>query len=120
MPGELWRKAEGLSEIGVDEVAWHPADVALLLDLLGPTEIAVLGGDVYLKRSGRFEPSHESWYAEPHPSELPAAFAIRSRSIARDYLARLAERGGGPRWVTLVLSEPMAEAPRAEVDSDER
>jgi hypothetical protein len=70
----------------------------------------VLGGDVYVKRSGRFEPGYENRYAEPDPQELPGAFATRSQAIARNYLANLIEREAGGRWVTLVLSEPMEPA----------
>ncbi|WP_426753559.1 Imm40 family immunity protein [Myxococcus sp. Y35] len=107
VPKELWSKAESLSGLGVEEFAWHPEDAAQVLELLRPTEIAVLGGDVYMKRAGRFEPTYESWYAARETHELPSAFATRSQSIAREYLANLMKSGGDERWVTLVLSEPM-------------
>jgi hypothetical protein len=107
VPRDLWSKAESLSGLGIEEFAWYPEDAAQVLELLRPTEIAVLGGDVYMKRAGRFEPSCENWYAERDPQEGPCAFATRSQSIAREYLANLMKSGGGERWVTLVLSEPM-------------
>ena len=107
VPRELWSKAESLSVIGVEELAWRPEDAAQVLELLRSTETAVLGGDVYVKRSGRFEPKYENWYAECDPQELPSAFATRSQSIAREYLANLMKSRAGEQWVTLVLSEPM-------------
>ena len=110
VPQGLWSKAQRLSEIGVEEFAWRPEDAAQVLELLRPTGIAVLGGDVYLKRHERFEPSYENWYAERDPQELPSAFAIRSQSKAREYLANLMKPGNEERWVTLVLSEPMEPA----------
>jgi hypothetical protein len=94
-------------------MAWRPEDAAQVLDLLRPTDIAVLGGDVYSKRSGRLEPSYENWYTEREPQELPSAFATRSQSIAREYLANMIERGLAGCWVTLVLSEPMEPADEA-------
>ncbi len=110
VPVDLWSKAESLSVIGVEEMAWHPEDAVKVLELLRPTEIAVLGGDVYVKRTGRFEPSYENWHVERDPQEMPSLFAARSQSIAREYLAKLRESGAGERWVTLVLSEPMEPA----------
>ncbi len=110
VPVDLWSKAESLSVIGVEEMAWHPEDAVRVLELLRPTEIAVLGGDVYVKRAGRFEPGYENWYAKRDPQEMPSAFAARSQSIAREYLAKLMETGDRERWVTLVLSEPMEPA----------
>jgi hypothetical protein len=110
VPRDLWSKAESLSVIGIEELAWRPEDANHVLELLRPTEIAVLGGDVYLKRPGRFEPSYENWYAERDPLELPSAFATRSQSIAREYLANLMNPGAAECWVTLVLSEPMEPA----------
>src|SRR5262245_34508080 len=77
IPKTLWNKAESLAAIGVTELAWRPEDAAQVLELLRPTTIAVLGGDGYVKRSGRFEPSYENWYAERDLQELPAAFAAR-------------------------------------------
>jgi hypothetical protein len=115
VPRGLWSKAESLSGIGVEEFAWHPQDAARLLELLRPTEIAVLGGDVYVKRAGRFEPTYENWYAQRDPQELPSAFATRSQSIAHDYLANLMKPEAGERWVTLVLSEPMEPAEEEDV-----
>ena len=110
VPKSLWRKAESLSVIGVEELAWHPEDAVQVLELLHPTAIAVLGGDIYLKRAEQFEACYENWYAEREPHEDLRAFAIRSRSIAREYLANLMRPGAGQRWVTLVLSEPMEPA----------
>lgn len=110
VPNALWNKAESLSVIGVEEMAWPPEDATQLLELLRPTEIAVLGGDVYAKRAGRFEPSYESWFAEQDPQEVPSVFATRSRSVARDYLAKLMKPGADQWWVTLVLSESMERA----------
>jgi hypothetical protein len=110
VPRSLWRKAETLSVIGVEELVWRPEDAAQVLELLQPTEIAVLGGDVYVERSGRFEPSYENWYAERDPQELPSAFATRSQFIAREYLANLMKSGAADYWITLVLSEPIEPA----------
>ncbi len=114
---DLWSKAESLSGLGVEEFAWHPEDAAQVLELLRAKEIAVLGGDVYIKRAGRFEPIHENWYAERDPQELPVAFAMRSQSIAREYLVNLMKFGAGERWVTLVLSEPMDFAEEDDLES---
>jgi hypothetical protein len=110
VPKDLWKKAKSLSEIGVEELAWRLEDAVQVLELLRPTEIAVLGGDVYVKPTGRFEPTYENWYAERNSQELPSTFATRSRSVAREYLANLMKPGTGDRWVTLVLSEPMEPA----------
>jgi hypothetical protein len=106
IPRALWIKAESLTALGVDELAWRPEDAARVLEVLRPTEIAVLGGDVYVKHSGRFESSHENWYAERAPKEMPSAFAARSQAIAREYLENLM-KSAAECWVTLVLSEPM-------------
>jgi len=53
VPRNLWRKAESLSVIGVEEMAWHPEEAAQVLGLPRPTGIGVLGGDVYVKRDGQ-------------------------------------------------------------------
>src|SRR5688572_444350 len=110
IPRSLWIKAESLSALGVEELAWCPEDAFRVLELLQSTEIAVLGGDVYVKRSGKLEPSYENWYAEHAPDEVPSEFAIRSQSIAREYLENMMKSEAAGRWVTLILSEPMEPA----------
>lgn len=116
VPRDLWDKAESLSALGIEEQAWRPEEAAQVLELLRPTGIAVLGGDVYIKRNGRVEPSYENWYAERGPQEMPAAFAIRSQSIAREYLGKLPVFVAGEPLVTLVLSEPMEPADEDDVE----
>jgi hypothetical protein len=49
--------------------------------LLRGRETAVLGGDIYVKRSGRFEPSYENWYTERDSGETVSAFASLSESM---------------------------------------
>ncbi|SEL37778.1 Immunity protein 40 [Stigmatella aurantiaca] len=115
VPRRLWSKAESLSASGIEEFAWRPEDAVQVLELLRPTEIAVLGGDVYLKRHERFEPSYENWYAERDLQEPLGAFAIRSQSIAREYLMNLMRTGAAECWVTLVLSDPMEPAEEDDV-----
>jgi len=118
VPRNLWAKAQSLSEIGVEELAWRPNDAAQVMELLRQTEIAVLGGDVYVKPNGRFEASYENWYAERDQHEMPSTFASRSRSIASEYLANLMKPGLAECWVTLVLSEPMEPADEDDLASD--
>jgi hypothetical protein len=98
VPRDLWNKAESLSEIGVEELAWRPEDAAQMLELLRPTEIAVLGGDVYVKRAGQFEPSYENWYAARGPSGN--ARCVRNpQSLHRPRLYREPDEFGGRRTV---------------------
>lgn len=118
VPRNLWDKAESLSGIGVEEMAWRPKDAAQVLELLRSTEIAVLGGDVYVKPIGRFKPNYENWFAERDPQEMPSTFAIRSQSIAREYLANLMKPGVAECWVTLVLSDPMEPAEEDDLAPD--
>ena len=111
LPRDLWSRAESLAELGLDELAWPPEDATRVLDLLGMTAIAVLGGDVYVRRDKRFEPAYENWSVEQGPTEDPAAFAARSRAIAKTYLARLQDAPCAvTHWVTLVLTEPLEPA----------
>ena len=82
-----------------------------LLDLLRTSTIAVLGGDVYARRAGRFNPARENWYVEQEPLEQPASFAARSHVVASNYLARSCQSDGADeKWVTLVLSETVEPA----------
>ena len=70
IPRDLWSKAESLSALRIGELAWRPEDATQVLELLRPTEISVLGGDVYVKHFGRFEPGYESRHAECAPEEM--------------------------------------------------
>ncbi len=110
VPSKLWSRAQSLSELGLEELAWHPEDAFQLLRLIHQEEIAVLGGDVYLKRAGRLEPSHENWYAERDAEESLSAFASRSQTIAFENCVRLTAPAAVERWVVLVLSAPMEPA----------
>ena len=107
LPKTLLSRAESLSKIGVHELAWRLEDASRVIELLQGRSVAVLGGDVYIRRTGRFEPAYESWYAEPEPQESPTSFAERCCAIACDYLVQLGQKGTMERWVTLVLSEPI-------------
>ena len=117
VPRNLWARAESLSGLGVDEVAWSANDAVQVLELLGATEIAVLGGHVYVKRAGQLEPNYDNWYAERDTQETLTGFAARSWSIAREYLANLMKPGAAECWVSLILSDPM-EPPEEDDDDD--
>lgn len=111
IPADLWLRAASLSDLGVEEFAWRPADAVQLLDLLRTSTIAVLGGDVYTRSAGRFHPAYENWYVEQDPLEEPASYAARSHAIASNYFAGLQQADGADeKWVTLVSSEPIEQA----------
>ena len=96
-----------LSEInpGSDEVALVPSKAIDALNLLKGSQVAVLGGDVLSDSSGRLAYIYENWYCEQLPGESPLAFALRSQSIALDFIARLVKRNDPNLFVVLVHSE---------------
>ena len=75
LPRWLFSRAASLSELGLNELAWQPDDALLVVGLLSESDVAVLGGDVYAKRAGKFEPLYENWYVDKNAAELPSGFA---------------------------------------------
>lgn len=110
LPRWLFSRAASLSELGLNELAWQPDDALLVVGLLSESDVAVLGGDVYAKRAGKFEPLYENWYVDKNAAELPSGFARRSQVTAKDFLTVLRASDSPDRWVTLVLSAPIEES----------
>jgi hypothetical protein len=104
IPAELMGRSEGLSSLGINEIAWSPSDAIEVLRLLDETDVAVLGGDVYRREGVEFEPTCENWYVDRGRCESIGEFAKRSREVARSFIGKLS---GRECWVSLVCSESL-------------
>jgi len=107
VPKTLLDRAVSLADVGIEELAWQPDDAREILELIKGTTVAILGGDIYSKRFGRFEPTYENWHVNRDPQEAPGAFAARALDISQSYLEKLKRRGAEELWVVFVFSEPL-------------
>jgi len=90
---------------GSEEQALKPAAVLKALELLADTDVAILGGDVLSESSGKLKYIQENWYCERLLGESAAAFANRSRSVARQFVDKLIRRGEKNLRIVLVHTE---------------
>ncbi len=73
------------------ELALTKTDALKALNLLVDTEIAVLGGDVYvLENDGYFRPTYDNWYCNKEDKTF-LEFAKKSRNIALSFLKNYKE-----------------------------
>jgi len=119
VPSELFRRGVQLADLGIEERAWSRDDAAKVVKLLNTQSVAVLGGDIYLKTGAGFEPTYENWFCASRAEETPRAFASRSHEESAAYLAGLHTSTAGETWVTLVLTEALANAESDEPDVEE-
>ena len=104
---EQFLKDFGVPRAGVEggEVVLKKIHVLKALELLDNTEIAVLGGDVYiLEDDGYFQSTYDNWYCNKG-SDGQALFSKRSHKLAYEYISSYQEKSGLNIWYVLVIDK---------------
>lgn len=82
-------REHGHALFGVAEFALTLRDALNAVAVAKEEEIPILGGDVYLRRSGgQIVPAYSNWHTDPLPGESPTDFARRSLEETESYLRR--------------------------------
>ncbi|WP_368566253.1 Imm40 family immunity protein [Pseudoxanthomonas sp. UTMC 1351] len=85
-----------LVDIGVRNWALERRDALEALDKLSDLDIAVLGGDVYLKAGSSLTLSYDNWYCNCRDAEPQREFVVRSIAAARSYISRYKSESATP------------------------
>jgi hypothetical protein len=95
-----------LDNPGLSEVGLKRADALHAVDILRNAGLAILGGDVYLRREGRVTPSDaNSWYVNPNPREDAHAYLRRSWERAESYIGMFPESLNGEPLFVIVTGD---------------
>lgn len=76
-----------LQDIGIEDIALNREDAIFAIDLLRQSAIPILGGDVYIRNSGRIDHAYANWHSDPKANETRDQFAERSCLEARRYVS---------------------------------
>jgi hypothetical protein len=83
---EILHQGYWLGNVGVQNWALNRNAALDAFSQLERTGVAVLGGDVYVKKGGEIQPNYDNWYCERGPGETALAFTSRSIQVAREYI----------------------------------
>jgi len=98
-------RGKSLKEVGVHETAIPRDATPDLIRALRGTDIAVLGGDVWLETSpGQFSPSYDNWHCDRKPNEPLLSFLVRSWNSAEEYVSAYPESGRGKHLYTVTVT----------------
>lgn len=78
IPDNLVIEGRPLDDIGILEIAWSRRTARQVLHSLSNSDVVVLGGDVYVLKSGHFHTSLDNWYCERKNGETNKMFSQRS------------------------------------------
>ena len=78
----------GYPLLGVAEVGLSLSDALSAVALAREAELPILGGDVYLLRSGAPVPAYANWYSDRKVKESEDDYARRTWQETEDYLKR--------------------------------
>lgn len=100
LPAPLRTLGKPVVEIRGAETAWPVAKAAELVEWLQQHRHAILGGDYYARKDGKFEPTYDNWHCVLQPGEEWAAYVDRSRSEALQGL----KKGSADMWIVIVAA----------------
>jgi hypothetical protein len=75
-----------LDELGLYEAAFCKKDASAALNILRESDIAVLGGDVYVKNKQGIQPAYSNWCVAPVIGENHHDYVIRSCNEERVFI----------------------------------
>ncbi len=105
IPTQLQSRAIELSHLHVAEVAWLRKDAMEIIRQLKGSKVAILGGDVLQKRSGRFEYEYSNWAVDRQSNESPEAYAARSLEETEHYVRNFPDPDDGSVAYVLVFEK---------------
>ncbi len=88
---------------GLDEIALKRADALQAVEMLRRAAIPVLGGDVWLRRRGRFEPPRAFWYANRQFGEDDFSYLQRSLNKTEQYVREFPDPADAEPLFVLVI-----------------
>lgn len=95
---------------GSEEVAFDREASLKVLEALGGSEIAVLGGDVVRLIQGRLKYVHQDWTCNRSAGESPRDYVNRSQLVACEYIRKFRPAEGYEPLFVLVLAALAGEA----------
>ena len=105
LPQSILAKRVPLDRIGVAEDGWSRLDVRRLIQELGGTRTAILGGDVYSVTDDLIEPAYANWHSDPVEGELSVSFIARSHHETLAYVDRYPDPEDGSVLYVLVFKD---------------
>ncbi len=101
----LASKGVSLGKLGLQDVALRRADALRVIQLLRDSLVPILGGDVYLERTGGIDVGYANWHVDRQNGEDPDEFVTRSCIRAERYVAEFPQRvDEKPLFVLVVAS----------------
>ena len=97
-------KDHGCALIGTEECALSRSNALEALDLAQEAEFAVLGGDVYLRQSGKISPAYANWSVDKQDHEKQVDYIARSCKETREYILEYPNPPEGEFLFVLVVS----------------
>jgi len=94
LPDNLVRAAIIDQPEGCSHVSWGRLEAVQVVNALAGGLVAILGGDVLIRKGEHFEHSYDNWYSQRQPSESWADFVARSHREALEYVTRFSEPSG--------------------------
>ena len=79
-------KNRGYALLGVADLVLTLNDALTAVALAREAEIVILGGDVYVRRSGEIMPAYANWHTDRRQGESKAAYARRTWKETEAYL----------------------------------
>jgi hypothetical protein len=106
LDAETRNRGLSLESEGVNEVCWEKSDALRVVSVASQAGLPILGGDVWRHESdGRWRPTGDNWFSEPHQAEHARAFAERALSEATAFLERYPDPGNGTRRYVIVFGK---------------
>ena len=99
---ELFKKKIDLDSFGINEYAWNPEDIMMVLKELENRKIGVLGGDVYNSAENIIEMTFDSWYINDDNS---TDYYNKSIKKAYEYISEYEKRNNGRFIYSLVVQD---------------
>jgi hypothetical protein len=87
---------------GHNEIGLLRADALHAVDLLRSDGVAILGGDVYIKRGGRFDLAYANWNTVRRPSESNLGYLQRSWDSTEQYVRKYPQPADGEALFVIV------------------
>lgn len=95
----------GEQQLGTEDLLLSRADTFAAVALARNEGLAILGGDVYVRRQGKIEPAYANWQSSRRRDEAPEVYAQRTCNETEEFLRRYPETGTGEVLFALVTDE---------------
>lgn len=110
------RSGVSLDPLGICGIGLSRSEALRAVEILRHGNLAILGGDVYLRREDRLEIAYANWYADPKPGEDRETYLHGSWDKAEAYIKNFPESADAEVLFTIVVEK----VPGADIRSTAR